>query len=104
MVMDYSARRGLYDAPEAFPWQSNACYWMVTKLYSEMRGLNLTESELRKRCGKELTAMSRRIEAGEPIPAPVVQIPKLHIPLSNEQGLSKIAELRAKLNMPRKGG
>ncbi|WP_392738922.1 replication protein P [Serratia ureilytica] len=104
MVMDYSARRGLYDTPEDFPWQSNACYWMVTKLYSEMRGLNLTESELHKRCGKELTAMSRRIEAGEPIPAPVAQLPKLHIPLSNEQGLSKIAELRAKLNMPRKGG
>ncbi|MBH3127112.1 DNA replication protein [Serratia marcescens] len=102
MVMDYSARRGLYDTPEAFPWTSNAAYWMVTKLYSEMRGLNLTESELRKRCSKELIAMSRRIESGEAIPAPVVQIPKLHIPVSNERGLDKIAELRAKLNMPRK--
>lgn len=103
MVMDYSARRGLYDTPEAFPWPSNAAYWMVTKLYSEMRGLNLTESELQKRCSKELVAMSRRIESGEAIPAPVVQIPKLHIPLSNEKGLSKIAELRAKLNLPSKG-
>ncbi|HFD3847253.1 replication protein P [Serratia marcescens] len=102
MVMDYSARRGLYDTPEAFPWTSNAAYWMVTKLYSEMRGLNLTESELRKRCSKELIAMSRRIESGEAIPAPVVQIPKLHIPVSNERGLDKIAEIRAKLNMPRK--
>ncbi len=103
MVMDYSARRGLYDTPEAFPWPSNAAYWMVTKLYSEMRGLNLTESELQKRCSKELIAMSRRIESGEAIPAPVVQIPKLHIPVSNEKGLDKIAELRAKLNMPRRG-
>lgn len=102
MVMDYSARRGLYDTPEAFPWQGSAAYWMVTKLYSEMRGLNLTESELRKRCAKELFAMSKRMEAGEQIPAPVVQIPRLHIPVSNEKGLDKISELRKKLNMPRK--
>ncbi len=102
MVLDYSARRGMYDSPEAFPWQSNAAYWMVTKLYSEMRANNLSESELRKRCGKELTAMSRRLEAGEQIPAPVVQIPKLHLPMSSERGLSKIAEIRAKLGMQRK--
>ncbi|HFV9295534.1 TPA: replication protein P [Serratia fonticola] len=102
MVMDYAKRRGLYASPEAFPWSSNAAYWMVTKLYSEMRGLNLSESELLKHCGKELAAMAKRVEASEPIPAPVVQIPKLHIPVSNEKGLDKIAELRAKLNMPRK--
>ncbi|WON77555.1 replication protein P [Serratia sp. UGAL515B_01] len=102
LVMDYAKRRGLYSSAEAFPWSSNAAYWMVTKLYSEMRSLNLTESELLKHCGKELTAMSKRIEAGEPIPAPVVQIPKLHMPVSNEKALSKIAEIRAKLNMPRK--
>ncbi|UAN58993.1 replication protein P [Serratia sp. JSRIV004] len=102
MVMDYAKRRGLYAGPEAFPWSSNAAYWMVTKLYSEMRGLNLSESELLKHCGKELAAMAKRVEANEPIPAPVVQIPKLHIPVSNEKGLDKIAELRAKLNMPRK--
>lgn len=102
MVMDYAKRRGLYASPEAFPWSSNAAYWMVTKLYSEMRGLNLSESELLKHCGKELAAMAKRVEANEPIPAPVVQIPKLHIPVSNEKGLDKIAELRAKLNMPRK--
>lgn len=103
MVMAYSAKRGLYDTPEAYPWTSNSCYWMVTKLYSEMRGLNLTEAELRKRCTKELAAMSKRIEANEPIPAPVVQIPKLHTPVSQEKALDKIAEIRAKLNMPRRG-
>ncbi|CAI0819779.1 Replication protein P [Serratia entomophila] len=103
MVMVYSAKRGLYDTPEAYPWKSNACYWMVTKLYSEMRGLNLAEAELRKRCSKELSAMSKRIEADEPIPAPVVQIPKLHTPVSQEKALDKIAEIRAKLNLPRRG-
>ncbi|MDE1511982.1 replication protein P [Serratia nevei] len=102
MVMDYSARRGLYDTPEAFPWTSNAAYWMVTKLYSQQRVQGLSEQDLRKRCGKELADMSKRIEAGEPIPAPVVQIPKLHIPVSNEKALDHIAALRAKLNMTRK--
>ncbi|WLS77379.1 replication protein P [Erwinia pyri] len=101
MVMDYSARRGFFASPEAFPWSSNAAYWMVTKLYSEMRSQNLTTPELRKHCLKELKSMSRRIESGESIPAPVVQIPKLHIPVSNEKGLDKIAEIRRKLGIRR---
>lgn len=102
MVMDYAKRRDIFSSAEAFPWASNAAYWMVTKLYSQQRVQGLSEQDLRKRCWKELADMSKRIEAGEPIPAPVVQIPKLHIPVSNEKGLDHIAELRAKLNMPRK--
>ncbi|HIG0344938.1 TPA: replication protein P, partial [Yersinia enterocolitica] len=61
-----------------------------------------SEQDLRKRCGKELADMSKRIESGEPIPAPVVQIPKLHIPVSNEKALDHIAEIKAKLNAARK--
>lgn len=99
MVMAYSARRGDFATPEAYPWPSNPAYWMVTKLYSEMRSLNLTDPELRKCCSKALKTMSRRIQSGEPIPAPVVQIPKLHIPVSNEKGLDKLAEIRRKLGM-----
>uniref|UniRef100_UPI000FFBAF33 replication protein P n=1 Tax=Yersinia sp. 2105 StPb PI TaxID=2507058 RepID=UPI000FFBAF33 len=102
MVMDYAKRRDMFSSAEAFPWAGNAAYWMVTKLYSHQRVQGLSEQDLRKRCGKELADMSKRIEAGEPIPAPVVQIPKLHIPVSSEKGLDHIAELRAKLNMPRK--
>ncbi|WP_312058499.1 replication protein P [Pantoea septica] len=37
IVMRYSARRGLYNSPEAYPWQANAHYWMVTGLYNMMR-------------------------------------------------------------------
>ncbi|HHH0905672.1 TPA: replication protein P, partial [Yersinia enterocolitica] len=99
MVMDYAKRRDMFSSAEAFPWPSNPAYWMVTKLYSQQRVQGLSEQDLRKRCGKELADMSKRIEAGEPIPAPVVQIPKLHIPVSNEKALDHIAELRAKLNM-----
>ncbi|HDY4931564.1 TPA: DNA replication protein [Yersinia enterocolitica] len=102
MVMDYAKRRDMFSSAEAFPWASNAAYWMVTKLYSQERVQGLSEQDLRKRCGKELADMSKRIESGEPIPAPVVQIPKLHIPVSNAKALDHIAELRAKLNMPRK--
>ena len=102
MVMDYAKRRDMFSSAEAFPWPSNPAYWMVTKLYSQQRVQGLSEQELRKRCGKELADMSKRIEAGDPIPAPVVQIPKLHIPVSNEKALDHIAELRAKLNMTRK--
>lgn len=96
MVMVYCAKKCEYETPERYPWQSNACYWMVTKLYDLMRSFNLTDGELRKRCSEELRKMSLRIESGESIPAPVVQIPKLHIPLSNEKGLAKIAEIRAR--------
>ncbi|CNI97244.1 DNA replication protein [Yersinia pseudotuberculosis] len=102
MVMDYAKRRDMFSSAEAFPWPSNPAYWMVTKLYSQQRVQGLSEQDLRKRCGKELADMSNRIEGGEPIPAPVVQIPKLHIPVSNEKALDHIAELRAKLNMTRK--
>lgn len=99
LVKDYCARRGLFTSPEAFPWTSNAAYWMVTRIYSEMMSQNLNAAEVRKRCAKELRAMTRRIESGEPIPAPVVQIPKLHIPVTNDAGLDKIAALRSKLGL-----
>ncbi|GKX40306.1 DNA replication protein [Pectobacterium carotovorum subsp. carotovorum] len=99
MVMKYCSERGIYDSPEKYPWRSNACWMMVPKLYSLMRSLNLTESELRKRCEKELREMAKRAESGEQFPAPVAQIEHLHIPISNEKGLDKIAELRSKLNL-----
>lgn len=99
MVMDYSARRGLYDGPEHFPWQSNECWLMVPALYSQMRSGNLTASELRQKCVKELSSMTRRLDAGEKIIAPVAQLPVLAFPLSNEKGLDKIAEIRRRFGM-----
>ncbi|PVZ79525.1 DNA replication protein [Serratia sp. S1B] len=113
MVMKYSAERGYYQSADhysgqsysgqsypwqSYPWQSNACWLMVTQLYSEMRGLNLTEAELRKRCTKALAAMTQRLEAGEDLPAPVAMITRLYTPVSNEQGLQYIATLRKKFN------
>ncbi|MBD2785404.1 DNA replication protein [Xenorhabdus sp. DI] len=99
MIMTYSAKRGLYSTPESYPWPSHACYWMVTKLYSQMMGLNLSEPELRKRCRQELISMSRRMESGEQIPEPKVQLTELHIPTSNERALNHLAEIRRKFNL-----
>ncbi len=99
MVMQYSARRGFYDSPEKYPWQSNECWLMVPALYSQMRSMNLTPTELRQKCVKELRSMAKRLDSGEKIGAPVAQIPKLHCPVSNEKGLDTIAEIRQKLGM-----
>ncbi|MCL8557645.1 replication protein P [Proteus mirabilis] len=80
-------------------WPSNACYWMVTKIYSEMRSKSLTDSEVKKLCAKELRSMTARIKSGETIPAPVKQIPQLHIPTSKERSLEHLASIRKKLNI-----
>ncbi|TBL71663.1 DNA replication protein, partial [Klebsiella oxytoca] len=80
-------------------WPSNACYWMVTKIYSEMRSKSLTDSEVKKLCAKELRSMTARIKSGENIPAPVKQIPQLHIPTSKESSLEHLASIRKKLNL-----
>lgn len=80
-------------------WPSNACYWMVTKIYSEMRSKSLTDSEVKKLCAKELRTMTVRIKSGETIPAPVKQIPQLHIPTSKERSLEHLASIRKKLNL-----
>ncbi|MDF7321279.1 replication protein P [Proteus mirabilis] len=80
-------------------WPSNACYWMVTKIYSEMRSKSLTDSEVKKLCAKELRTMTARIKSGETIPAPVKQIPQLHIPASKEKSLEHLASIRKKLNL-----
>jgi len=95
MVMKYCARRGLYKSPEAYPWKSNACFWMVTGLYSTMRAQGLTEQELRVKCRGELVKMAARIRSGEQIPAPRVQLEKLYVPASNEKALNHVAHLKA---------
>ncbi|MBE5254547.1 replication protein P [Mixta mediterraneensis] len=92
----YCRDRGMYDSSEEFPWESPACFHMVTAVYNQMRSFNLSDSECRKRLADEQRKMSRRIESGEVIPPPRKQIPHLHIPLSNDKGLDRIAEIRRK--------
>ncbi|ALB67178.1 Phage DNA replication protein P [Cronobacter dublinensis 1210] len=100
MVHAYCARRGFYDAPEAYPWEKPAHYWLVTALYSGMRANTWTEAELLKRAASELAAMAARISRGEEIPEPRVMLPKLgNKPLSQKEGLAKIAEIRKKFGI-----
>ncbi|MEQ1964362.1 replication protein P [Xenorhabdus khoisanae] len=95
MFRDYCTHRGWGD----FHWQSNACYWMVTKIHSEMIYQNLTNSDVKKLCSRELKTMAKRIQAGEEIPEPKVQLTELHIPTSNERALNHLAEIRRKFNL-----
>lgn len=79
-----------------FNWQSNACYWMVTKIYTEMRSRNLSDSEVRKLCSSELNAMAKRIKSGEKIPDPMLQLESAVIPTKRDKALSIIADLKNK--------
>ncbi|EJD6501086.1 replication protein P [Providencia sp. CRE-3FA-0001] len=92
MFKEYCSVRGW----RRFNWQSNACYWMVTKIYSEMRSRNLSDSEVRKLCSSELNAMAKRIKSGEKIPDPMLQLESAVIPTKRDKALSIIADLKNK--------
>ncbi|EMH0062983.1 DNA replication protein [Providencia rettgeri] len=92
MFKEYCSVRGW----RRFNWQSNACYWMVTKIYSEMRSRNLSDSEVRKLCSSELNAMAKRIKSGEKIPDPMLQLESAVIPTKRDKALSIIADLKSK--------
>ncbi|PNK64937.1 hypothetical protein A6J33_020125 [Pantoea sp. FDAARGOS_194] len=96
--MRYSARCGLYNSPEAYPWQANAhYYWMVTGLYNTMRAQGLSEQELRLKCRSELQKIAARIQSGELIPPPRPQVEKLYVPTSTERAVAHIRHLKALL-------
>ncbi|MDU7496133.1 MAG: replication protein P [Providencia rettgeri] len=79
-----------------FNWPSNACYWIVTKVYSEMRSRNLNDSEVIKLCASELKVMANKIKAGEKIPDPMLQLESAVIPTKRDKALSIIADLKNK--------
>ncbi|EPB2343034.1 replication protein P [Providencia rettgeri] len=79
-----------------FNWPSNACYWIVTKVYSEMRSRNLSDSEVIKLCASELKVMAKKIKAGEKIPDPMLQLESAVIPTKRDKALSIIAGLKNK--------
>ncbi|MDR2241843.1 MAG: DNA replication protein [Providencia alcalifaciens] len=79
-----------------FNWPSNACYWIVTKVYSEMRSRNLNDSEVIKLCSSELKVMANKIKSGEKIAAPILQLESAVIPTKRDKALSIIAGLKSK--------
>lgn len=97
LLYDYCNRRGYYASPEAYPWEQYSHYWMVTALYSGMRANNWSDGELRSKAVMELSLMAAKIFRGEHIPEPKVMLQELGgKPVTQQQGLAKIAELRAK--------
>lgn len=97
LFYDYCNRRGYYSSPEAYPWEQYSHYWMVTALYSGMRASNWSDGELRRKAAMELSLMAAKIFRGENIPEPKVMLQKLGgKPVTQQQGLAKIAELRTK--------
>ncbi|UYM55277.1 replication protein P [Leclercia adecarboxylata] len=97
MIYLYCRNRGLYPDAESYPWESSTHYWLVTGLYQNMRANALSDAELRRKAVIELTHMAVRINRGDAIPEPVKQLPVLGgKPLTQSQGLAKIAELRQK--------
>ncbi len=79
-----------------FNWPSNACYWIVTKVYSEMRSRNLSDSEVIKLCASELKVMANKIKSGEKIADPILQLESAVIPTKRDKALSIIADWKNK--------
>lgn len=114
LVYQYCRTRGNYPDAESYPWpgkttdkqhttKSKACYWMVTTLSQQMRAQGLTDGELNRKAGEELAKMVRIIRSGEDLPEPIVRLPVLGgKPLTREQNMSRVAEIRAKFGF--KGG
>ncbi|PHM37156.1 replication protein P [Xenorhabdus innexi] len=83
---DYCQHRGWGN----YEWPSSACYWMVTKIHAEMMRQNLTDSEVKKLCGRELKVMAKRIQAGEKIPEPITQIEEKYTPSDEGSVISSL--------------
>lgn len=97
----FIANRDLYPSNEAYPWRSNAEYWLVTSLYFAGKQAGWSESERTREIKRALADMAKKIESGQQIPAPVITLPKRKStkPLSGDQGLAKISEIRAKFRL-----
>lgn len=111
LVYQYCRTRGSYPDAESYPWpgktsdgkhttKSKACYWMVTALSQVMRSYGLTDTELNRKAVEELAKMVKRIRNGEVLPEPVVRLPVMgKKPLSREENMSKVREIRAKFGL-----
>ncbi|RQN06641.1 hypothetical protein [Pantoea ananatis] len=60
-----------------------------------MHGTKTGLFTLRAKCRVELSKMAKRIKAGECIPAPIVQIEKVVVPVSVEKALAHIVQIKA---------
>ena len=97
----YCRDRGIMGGCDNYPWESPACFHIITAVYGQMQSFNLADSECRKRLTDETRKISRRIKAGEVLPEPRKQIPQLHIPSKPDVAKSHIANLKQMLKKSR---
>lgn len=104
----YCQDKSLYESPELFTWTSDIMYWLCTEMRHDMLERNLNRQEIEKLCDRLLRDWSKRLQAGEDIPPPVVRIENKARPqstvdelgLGNEEvkkrGADMLARIRAK--------
>ncbi|HHL0960375.1 TPA: replication protein P [Serratia marcescens] len=98
--LTYCKRRGLYDSAEAYPWKSDAFYWLVTDLHRTMIDQRLTDGEVRKKAQSLLVDMGKRLDRGEAISKPVKRLAAPKHPA----GPTPAQELYAKYQQRKAGG
>ncbi|GKX58367.1 replication protein P [Leminorella grimontii] len=92
----YARTRDQYESPEAFPWSHPVMYWIVLDARRAMRQYNQTHAETEKTAARLLAEWAKRLAAGEPVPAPVVQIADKTRHQSIAEKLDETGEYRAK--------
>lgn len=98
---NYCADRLLYPSAEQFPWSHPVNYWIVTDLRRSMLQYNQPEYEIKKRAEKLLGQWAKKIEQGESVPAPRIQIEQKHHGVPDwhkDVGDAFLARVRASLN------
>ncbi|QHJ84883.1 MAG: hypothetical protein [Caudoviricetes sp.] len=97
MTIKFAAEKGIILA-EDYPFPNNACYWIVTSLYCEMRERNLSAKELEKLAQEKLTSMTNKILNGYVVPEPVKQIASkpAGVILTRDESLKRLSEIKRK--------
>ena len=81
---------------DKFKFNSNAEYWLITKLYERNRKNGWDDARLKQGIKRELAEMASRIVAGEQIPEPKKQLPpEVKKPATEETIRNHIASWKA---------
>lgn len=94
-VMLFRAKRFQFRSVEDYPWQSDAEYWLVTKVSNKMTMLSLSVNDTLKSCEQEIKRLTKMLSKGFVIPEPIAQVEKHVIVSPPEVALSHLAKMKA---------
>ena len=94
-VMLFRAKRFQFRSVEDYPWQSDAEYWLVTKVSHKMTMLSLSVTDTLKSCEQEIKRLTKMLSKGFVIPEPIAQVEKHVIVSPPEVALSHLAKMKA---------